>query len=230
MNVKTFSSMHECEDALLDELTLNMVQTLAQQERFNLALAGGNTPKSLYEKLSDTKLDWHNVQVTLTDERWVDVQHMDSNENMLRHTLLQNQAKIAGFLALKNSEKTAEQGQANTNNLLLQHAPKLDCVLLGMGDDGHFASIFPNMLNTSDLLSLNQTECCLPAHPADKPSRISLTLRYLLSAKCIFLLIKGDAKRQVFEQQNESNVKQPLPIHYLLKQTVCPITVYWSAS
>jgi 6-phosphogluconolactonase len=230
MDLKAFTTIESCEDALLSELSDVINQGLTQKTTYSLALAGGGTPKGLYEKLSRTELNWSNINITLTDERWVDPRHADSNENMLRQTLFKNQGKMARFIGLKNPEKTAQAGQIRTDHLLKQNASKLDCVVLGMGEDGHFASIFPSMPNTDALLDLTQPAYCLPANPADKPARMSLTLRYLLTAQHIYVFIKGNAKRQLIEQQSLADITQPLPIYYLLNQTLCPVTIYWSES
>lgn len=230
MDVKVFNTIEQCEDALLNELTHQINHSLDNQKTVSLALAGGSTPKGLYQKLSDSELAWSKLKVTLTDERWVDIHHSDSNENMLKQTLFRNHARVAQFIALKNSENTPQAGQIRTDHLLKHNVEKLDYVVLGMGEDGHFASIFPNMKNTDDLLDLAQSAFCLPANPKDKPSRMSLTLSYLLSAQQIYIFIKGALKRQLIEQESVANTSQSLPIHYLLTQTLCPVTVYWSES
>lgn len=230
MDVKAFSTIESCEDALLSELSDVMKQTLNDQKACSLALAGGSTPKGLYEKLSCLDLNWSNISITLTDERWVDTGHKDSNENMLRGSLFLNKAKMARFIGLKNSEITPQTGQMRTDHLLRNNIPRLDYVILGMGEDGHFASIFPNMPNTDTLLDVGESAHCLPANPEGKPARMSLTLRYLLTAKRIYVFIKGMAKKQLIEQQGQSSVSDPLPIHHLLSQSLCPVTIYWSES
>ena len=230
MDLKAFNTIEQCEDALLNEFTHIISEGIEQNKSVTIALAGGNTPKGLYQKLGKVSLDWSNIKVTLTDERWVDIHHEDSNEKMLTDTLFQHHAKAAKFIPLKNTQASAQQGQMDAEQLLKQNSPTLDYVLLGMGDDGHFASIFPGMSNTDELLDFNQKACCLPATPEGKPPRMSLTLRYLLSAQHIYIFIKGDAKRQLIEEQSFSDTAQRLPIYYLLTQTLCPVTVYWSES
>jgi len=228
MLINEFSTLALCEEALFGELTDEISTALAKKNTVNLALAGGNTPKGLYEKLSHTPLDWENIAVTLTDERWVDVANDASNEKMLKQTLFQHNAKMAQFLGLKTQEETPLLGQPHINALLKQNYPTLDFIVLGMGDDGHFASIFPAMDNTQALLDLKGSDLCLPAQPLDKPARMSLTLPYLLTAKRIFLFITGRDKKEIIQQQSDVNASPVLPIYSLLHQSLCPVTIYWS--
>jgi 6-phosphogluconolactonase len=228
MNMHEFSTLKACEDALLNQLTGSIESLLSQNKAVKLALAGGNTPKGFYKKLSRVSLDWEKIAVTLTDERWVNVNDDASNERMLKQTLFQNKAKIAQFLGLKTPEQSPELGQPHTTSLLSDHFPQLDYVVLGMGEDGHFASIFPEMNNTRALLELEQTEKCLPALPEGQPARMSLTLSYLLTAQHIFLLVTGKAKKNIINQQLKPDALPTLPIHWLLQQTHCPVTIYWS--
>ncbi len=229
-----FDCLDDCENALLVDLA-RQLQANGQINRQasklqTLALAGGNTPKPLYEKFSQQPWDWEHILITLTDERWVDRSHPDSNEAMLKHCLFHDQAQIAQFLSLKNSESTPEVGQIRTAHLIKQNAPSLDFVILGMGEDGHFASIFPGMDNTQQLLDVTQSEPCLAARPKDKPARLSLTLSYLLSAKQIYLFITGQTKRALIHEQLNASTTEHLPIYSLLTQRLCPVSIYWSAA
>jgi len=224
-----FEHLEDCENALLADLTLRL-QSGDQHKIQALALAGGNTPKPLYQKMSQQAWDWERILVTLTDERWVDRSHPDSNEAMLKQYLFRNRAQMAQFLSLKNSETTPEIGLIRTAHLIKQNAPSLDFVILGMGEDGHFASIFPDMENTLQLLDVHQTEPCLAARPEDKPARLSLSLAYLLTAKHIYLFITGQAKRSLIKQQINAESDNHLPIYTLLTQSRCPVSIYWSAA
>ena len=228
MLINEFSTLALCEEALLVELVEVISTALKQKHTANLALAGGNTPKGLYKKLSHASLDWENIAVTLTDERWVDATNDASNEKMLKQTLFQHKAKMAQFLGLKTQEETPLLGQPHINGLLKDNFSTLDFVVLGMGGDGHFASIFPEMGNTQTLLDLNGSDLCLPAQPLDKPARMSLTLSYLLTAKRIFLFITGVNKKEIIKQQSDVNASPKLPIYSLLHQSLCPVTIYWS--
>lgn len=230
MELFSFIERTMCEQALLEDLTSQMQSHLAENTSLSIALAGGNTPKQFYSRLSEVSLPWENIKVTLTDERWVDTDHVDSNQKMIRETLLTNQAKDALFYGLKNHEANVDKGQFITAGLLNDAIPKLDYVVLGMGDDGHFASIFPNMDNTTTLLDVDRTQPCMAAHPEGKPERLSLTLPYILKAKRIYLFICGEKKRAVLEAMYRETPDEYLPVYYLLHQSACPVNVYWSES
>lgn len=230
MEFIAFSNRQACERALLDDVTARLSETLQQSGQVAVALAGGNTPKAFYSQLSEVEIPWQKVKVSLTDERWVDAEHPDSNERMIKQTLLKNKAKSCQFFGLKNSEATPMAGQLSTADLLNKTLTTIDYAILGMGDDGHFASIFPNMENTEQLLDLNQTAPCLPACPEGKPARMSLTLSYLLKAKCLYVFVCGEAKRAVIESMQQPTPETLLPIYYLIHQNVCPVKFYWSES
>lgn len=225
-----FESRKACETALEQALINELKAGLKNNGFTSLALAGGNTPKYLYSNLSKAELDWSKVKVTLTDERWVDLTDDESNQAMIQRTLLQNNAQKCQLFGLKNSENTPEIGQIRCADMLNKSIPNLDFAVLGMGSDGHFASIFPGMSNTDDMLNLEQDAPCLAAHPKAKPPRMTLTLSYLLKAKHIFLFITGQDKKQVLDQMEIENVENKLPIYYLINQTQCPVSVYWSES
>ena len=229
MQLNEFHSTEVCNDQLAKVLGGNISQILSDQPVCNIALAGGNTPKPLYALLSELSLPWEKVQVTLSDERWVGVDHDDSNEKMLRTELLINYAQKARFIPLKNAKHNPSDATALCNTNLKHNMPKLDVVVLGMGEDGHFASIFPNIENIHALLNLQQGGTCQAVFPPGKPPRMSLTLAYLLTAKKIYLLISGQKKKKIITDVSRNNSPvTTYPVTALINQQVCPIEVYWS--
>jgi len=229
MNLNEFRSAKLCNDELTHALEKNITQILANQPVCNMALAGGNTPKALYTLLSKLPLPWENVQVTLSDERWVAVNHDDSNEKMVRTELLINHAQKARFIPLKNAKHNPLEAMVLCDTNLKHNMPKLDVVVLGMGGDGHFASIFPNMENIHALLDLQQDVTCQAVTPPDKPPRMSLTLAYLLTAQKIYLLISGQKKLKIISEVSRDNSPvTAYPVAALINQQVCPVDVYWS--
>ena len=108
----------------------------------SLVLSGGRTPMGFFHQLSQQVLDWSKVTVTLADERWVNADHKDSNEKLVKENLLINEAHCAKFLSLKNSAETAVSGEAELEAELSKYG-QFTVVILGMGDDGHTASLFP---------------------------------------------------------------------------------------
>jgi 6-phosphogluconolactonase len=214
---------------LLPVITTSIRKNIEKKQSFGLALAGGNTPKSLYEALAKQDVEWPKVTITLTDERWVPADHLDSNENMVRRCLLSKLNSAPVFVPLKVGGGTIHTTQKACEALLNEKLTCLDTVVLGMGEDGHFASIFPCIDNLIELLDVNNKLSCMAVAPQGKQERISLTLSYLLSAKNIFLLITGENKIGLIKEVVDGGEKaQKYPIYHLLNQNKCPVNIYWN--
>src|SRR5207253_887994 len=130
-----------------------------------------------YDRLSRARIDWTRVAVTLSDERWVPASDPESNERMVRGHLLAGPASAARFQPLWSQDTTPEAAAAALEPAISALAP-FDMVLLGMGEDGHFASLFPGSPALDQGLDLDGQRLCI-AVPAGKPApsqpRISLT-------------------------------------------------------
>ncbi len=198
----------------------------------SIAVSGGGTPVPLYDQLAKTVIDWANVVVTLTDERWVNSDSLESNERMVKQHLLQYQAEHARFIPIKNDADTPECGAIALDRVLQQELPVLDLVILGMGNDGHFASLFPGAAALEEGLSLgNKARCIAVRPPSTEIARISLTLSMLLTAKKIYLLIVGKDKLATLENaigQVHASAEDELPIVSVLRQAEVPVHIYWS--
>lgn len=172
---------------------------LAQRDRAQLALAGGETPRRTYERLGAEHLPWERVDVLLGDERFVPADDPASNARMLRQTLLaQGPAQQAHFHPVPTQADSPEQGAELFGLLLAElcsgQPPSLDLVLLGLGDDGHTASLFPGtsatkVVNSSATVSLGKG---LP--------RITLTAPTLSAARQVIFLVSGAGKRQALRR------------------------------
>lgn len=230
ITLNAYSSMDESIKHLLPELTVYIEQSIHLNNRCVLALAGGNTPKPLYKALSTQGLPWSQISITLTDERWVSGDHVDSNENMIKQILINAVPTEPYFIPLKSNAGTVEVGAIEAHKLLTEKSPSLDVVILGMGEDGHFASIFPGVSNLDALISEGTHEKCLAVYPNGKQDRISLTFAYLTRSKIIFLVVSGDKKKAIIDGSLEGREShQDYPIWKLLNQTICPVKIYWNA-
>lgn len=232
MNEHLFEQPEALTLALANAITVDLTAQLKLSGTASIAVSGGNTPKCLFQRLSNARLDWSNVIVTLTDERWVSNQQPESNERMVKLNLLQNRANEAMFVPLKTKHQTAQEGQPVLDATLRNQLPALDFVVLGMGTDGHFASLFPDTDVLAEGLDANSPLKCLASQaPGTPKERISLTLAALLTAKKIYLLITGDDKLNVYRRAclNTETVCSELPISAVLKQTDVPVEIYWSA-
>lgn len=175
---------------------------VAARGRASLVATGGSTPGPVYDRLARTPLDWNRVAVTLSDERWVDPRSPDSNERLVRERLLQHAAAAARFIPLKGGG-TVEQDAAVASAALAAAPRPFDVVLLGMGDDGHVASLFPGSPALPLGLDAAEQDLCIAVPQgegrAPPQSRLSLTLPPLKSAGRVILIFTGRRKFDVLE-------------------------------
>lgn len=183
---------------------------LGTQERAAIAVSGGTTPAETFGLLATEDLPWDRVQVTLTDERRVPVDDPASNEGMLGRTLLRGDAAAAAFVRLEEEALAALP-------------ERFAAVLLGMGEDGHFASIFPDLPDLAGALDPDVDELCREVRTAASPHpRTTLSYARLLASDLVVLLAFGEAKRAVLEAPGNR------PVAALLTQTRTPLRVLWA--
>ncbi len=197
------------------------------QYKASLVVAGGTTPRQCFAELAHMELDWQHVSVVLSDERWVAPDSEESNERLVREMLLKDRAAAAELLPFyapgSDPETRSEELNQQIRNLPFPFA----CALLGMGEDGHFASLFPDADNLDDGLDTESQHLCIPVRTAASPHpRISLTLSALSRSDEIVLLVFGDKKREVLEAAKEPD--SDLPVARLLMQKRAPVNVYWA--
>lgn len=229
MDLQQFENASALDMALADEVSTRLRAAIESQGSASLVVSGGRTPLGFFHGLSQQVLDWSKVTVSLADERWVDNDHQDSNEKLVRENLLINEACCAQFLALKNAADTALAGAAETEGALSSFG-KFTVVILGMGDDGHTASLFPGAVALDAGLDLNSGRSCLAVTPTAAPhERISLTLPRLLDTEYLVIHISGANKQKVLEQAQAGQDVKALPIRAILQQTVVPVTVFWAS-
>lgn len=209
-------------------IELALHRRLLSDERAAIVVSGGSTPGPIYSNLAHRQLDWHRVDVVLSDERWTPPDSADSNERMLRERLITSRGTYGTLLPFYDASSTPDDRAATLNGIIEELSLPFACTLLGMGEDGHFASLFPNAENLSAGLDMDGTELCLPIETSASPHpRLSLTLNALTRSDEILLLFFGDEKRAVYEQAKAGLCE--LPIYHLLSQQRAPVDVYWAA-
>ena len=206
----TFDDRETLDQALAEHVTSKLAQGISARGVAHLVVSGGSTPAALFSLLADADLEWHHVVVMLADDRWVPADHEDSNERLVRETLLTGRAKQAQFLSLL---PTPDDEVANLAGLstLLRSVPRFDVVLLGMGEDAHTASLFPCASALKEGLTTDAG--ALVTRPRTAPhQRVSLSKRRLEMTDCGVIHIVGQNKKSVLEAAIKSGDEMRHPI------------------
>lgn len=220
---------------LIEDLAAYIVKDLKQaiekKGHASIAVSGGKTPIPLFKLLSQQDLDWHNVFITLVDDRWVDDTDDASNEKLVLTYLLQNKAKLANFVGLKNSCDNPFDGAEITDKNLNKIPMPLDVLILGMGEDGHTASLFPGAANLRAGLDMKSGRKVVGMTPLTAPlDRITLTLPTILDSQNIYLHLVGESKMQVLQQAEKGDDINQMPIRAILQQNKVNVIGFWTAS
>ena len=223
-------SAHEFKSPVLlaDGLALKVAKQLSDaidaRGTATLVVSGGRSPVAFFQNLAKQKLDWSKVVVTLADERWVPVEHADSNAGLLKRYLLQGLAAKAQFLSLYSASANLEQAAEQADRLLAE-LPAIDVLVLGMGDDGHTASLFPNSPNLADALKVDGTRRCYPMLAPTVPhQRLTMSRALLASAKHTVLSISGQSKLTTLSAALAGDNVAAMPIRAFLQPT---LEIYW---
>ena len=229
MNTHTFESRADMQAALCNELALIVQRSLFARSQSWLALAGGSTPLPIYAALAKLPYDWAKVTAISTDERWVSTAHSASNVSTLK--LAFAGCNIAINQLVPESISPGLAAEANTANALLaKYRRNFDAMLLGMGEDGHFASLFPSAPAVLFDPENSQDAVCItpdPLPPEAPFARISLSMSRILRSDRLFLCITGERKLAVLKGERTNK----LPIDHLIAACVRQnrsIDVYWS--
>lgn len=225
---KEFQRRTVLDSALAEKVAEILSTGVEERGRAVLVVSGGSTPLQFFRLLSKKPIAWPKVSITLADERWVDPAHEDSNENLVRKNLLINEAKSASFLALKSPCAEPEAGQAALDRAL-KALGEFDVVVLGMGVDGHTASLFPQSLALAQGLDMRSDKSAIAVDPVTAPyRRMSMTLPRLLKTRNLIIHITGEEKRQVFERASTGQTAANYPISAVLQQNRVPVSLYWA--
>lgn len=227
--IRDFASADEAAQALASDIVDALRAALVARPAASLVVPGGRSPIVLFEKLSRTKLDWSRVIVTLADERWVAISSPDSNEALVRSRLLTGEAATATMVGLKTDDGDPHAALAEVEDRIRPLPRPFDVTLLGMGEDGHFASLFPGAPGVDAALDPQGRSLVAAIDPpAAGHHRISMTLACLLDSRRILLTIPGATKAGVFARARAGASPAELPIAAIVRQTRIPLDVYRS--
>lgn len=229
--IETFPDADAWAAAAAARLTETLADAVAAAGRAVFAGAGGSTPSPVYARMARADLDWSKVTTTLVDERYVPETSPDSNAALMKRALLTGSASAARFLPLYSPSVTVDRAAAEASKALAAEGGRLDAVLLGMGEDGHICSMFPESPTLKTLLTpdLKPAVYGVPAGRdglAPPQERLSINLPYLVGARRVVLALTGAAKRAVFEREAAGDPRIH-PVAALIAAKV-PLEVLWT--
>ena len=183
-----------------------------KDKRINVALSGGNTPLPILRLLKNKKLNWERFNFFMVDERCVSIRNSASNFGNIKKVFFNNLSSsffsvIQNNLSLTQSINYYKEMMLNNINITEEGLPQFDLILLGMGDDGHTASLFPGTIGLKE----NKEWVILNKIPQLQKDRITLTYPVLLNAKDIVVIVKGDSKKKIIKElYSNSTTKYPM--------------------
>ncbi len=219
---------------LADHIAARLREAIEARGEALLCVSGGKSPVTLFEALRALPLAWPQLTVTLVDERCVPPDHPDSNARLVRAHLLQGTAAQARFVPWIDTATPTLEAAAAKANALVAALPVPDVLVLGMGTDGHTASLFPHSPDLARALDLGSPErvCALrlPEPPPQPPHpRLTMTLAQILRARCLVLPVQGADKLAVLGQAARDTARpsvNALPISHILHQTTTPVSLW----
>jgi 6-phosphogluconolactonase len=195
-----YRDREQMHSVLAGAVSAELEDFLRREPVAGLVATGGTTAPPILEQIGATDLDWGRVWVTISDERWVSPGDPASNEKMVRGNLLQGPARTAHFIPIYEAKQTPEAAESSCNERLSEMPWQSSLCMLGMGRDGHVASLFPGAQALDDALDPAFERCCKAVRPlsteiAGPHPRMTLTLSALLRTRHIHILITGADKR-----------------------------------
>lgn len=208
--LRTEATREDASRRVATRLAVLLAEQLQKTPTASLVVSGGSSPRACFHLLQNADLDWSRVRVTLTDERCVPTEDAESNERMVRRELLQGRAGRASFV------KLADESLASLEK-------PYAASLIGMGADGHFASIFPGLPELGELLDPDGRLVCKKVVTGAKiAARMTMSLAELVRSRRLLLLAFGAEKKAVLDAAAE------YPVGALLAQRRAPIEVVWA--
>ncbi len=223
MNLIKYTDAQTMAHKVAEQIASELRSALNTKKRVTFSVPGGRTPGPVFDLLSQKNLDWARVDVVLNDERWVPQSSDRSNTRLLKQRLLVNLAKSANLLPLYADAPTPEEKLPELA-IAIKGALPIDVLLLGMGDDMHTASLFPDADKIAESFA-DDAPILLPmrARVANE-ARITLTAPVLKGAMSTHILIKGQGKLAVILRAAEVNNPLQAPISAFLTGA----TVHWA--
>ncbi len=225
MTLKTFDTKVEIENYLAKEIEELIRENLELYGEVNILLSGGQTPLKLYEKLGSLPMDWSKINIGLVDERYVPQNSEFNNQHNIERALNLSSKEKINVIPMVVDANDPIKNIEKVNELYSPFYKRIDFCLLGMGNDGHTASLFPDDKQSNAMLIQNQKDIKPSIAPTFPQARISCNKALILSAKIKILMLIGPDKLKVLEDAITNN----LPISEFTNPSD-GLKVYYAAS
>ncbi|MFH1217995.1 MAG: 6-phosphogluconolactonase [Pseudomonadota bacterium] len=229
VNFRGFNTSIQLALELAETVAFSLRSGVEKNSFASLVVSGGSTPVPFFTALAVHDIRWDKVYITLADERWVSTGDDDSNELLVRTYLLKGRAAAARFVGLMTGTASPALGEAACGKRIAAIPRPFDAVVLGMGNDGHTASLLSGAKDLPAATDMGSGKfCCAISSVNAKHERLTLTLSTLIDARSIFLHITGRDKLKVFEKAVGQGEMSEMPIRHVLAHSAKPVNVYWA--
>ena len=223
MEIKTFENKKDLESTLLLKISICISDAIKKYGDARFLLSGGSTPMNLYSLLSEETIEWEKVKIGLVDERFVPIENLFNNETQIKNNLLKNSAKFATIFGMVYNYENEMLNLKMVNQQYKTFFERIDFTILGMGEDGHTASLFPGDKESEELMNTSNIGIFSTKSPSFPYNRITCSKELIAKSNYIALFINGETKFNVLKNSIETQV----PISYFVKNSK-NIEIYYS--
>ena len=215
MEIKTFENKKNLENTLLLKISTCISDAIKKYGDARFLLSGGSTPMNLYSLLSEETIEWEKVKIGLVDERFVPIENLFNNETQIKNNLLKNSAKFATIFGMVYNYENEMLNLKMVNQQYKTFFERIDFTILGMGEDGHTASLFPGDKESEELMNTSNIGIFSTKSPSFPYNRITCSKELIAKSNYIALFISGETKFNVLKNSIETQV----PISYFVKNS-----------
>ena len=215
MEIKKFENKKNLESSLLLKISTCISDAIKKYGDARFLLSGGSTPMNLYSLLSEETIEWEKVKIGLVDERFVPKENLFNNETQIKNNLLKNSAKFATIFGMVYNYENEILNLKMVNQQYKFFFERIDFTILGMGEDGHTASLFPGDKESEDLMNTSNIGIFSTKSPSFPYNRITCSKELIAKSNYIALFINGETKFNVLKNSIETQV----PISYFVKNS-----------